>query len=258
MPQNFRPYKRKRTGAGKRDTRKRARTTNYKSSVPRSMVRAMIRSEMETKHTDCQISHQLLEEAQPTAIPFLYRNEGVDENPRQSIHPKILAGGAAHQRIGNKVYLQRMKMRLHLYSVPTFEVSASAPSMVRIMVVQFTDSVPTASGFLDTADDVPSDTPVLAQFRTTTNTPYRVLYDRVFAPERVKGYSGSTYALGGDNWIIQKSITINKEVHYGSNASTAPLYNPIGVYAMLDDNQTGGSAPVFNLRGTVRFSYKDA
>lgn len=261
MSSSFRPYKRKRKGAaGGRKSYKRS-----KPIISKAAIKSVIRSEMETKHVDAYLNTAFTEAVTPGALSCTFRNEATLETATSHM-PRILSGASAFQRVGNKVFLKSMQIRFQVSTVPNFEVVASRPTIARVVVVQFTDSIPNASGFLDNLDSEPGLSPVLAQYKTTTNTPYRILYDRVFTEERVKGFTevdvlGTTtpaYAVGGESWYIHKTFKINRELSFGSNASTAPLQNPIAVYAFADDDNVGTMTPTWYIRGTVRFSYKDA
>lgn len=260
MPGNFRPYKRKRKGgssSGRGMKRQRAKGPTLSTA----QIKRLIRSEQETKHVDATFLHLVTEATQPVAMTLTYANEGIPGVTTNS-HPSITTGSASYQRVGNKCRLMHMEFKAHVYSLPSFEVVASYPSIVRIMVVQYTEAVTNANSFLDTVDSIPSTAPVLANYRTDPATPYRVLYDRVLSPDRIKGFAdiGSvpTYCVGGESYLVRKSIRINRDVGFGSQTSTAPNNNPIGIYCFVDDDNTASTVPEWRIRGTVRFFYKDS
>lgn len=267
MPANFRPYKRKRTGSDSRSM-KRQRTT--KPSVTPAMVRKLVLSAQEMKHVDALVGtaaqgyYDASEVTQPTPVPFMYYDEGINQGPH-NYGPSIVSGAGANQRVGNHCRLVRAVVKLQLYSLPNFEAVASYPSSVRVIIVQTDNTITNLNSIIDTTDFYTNTSPVLAHFRNNPTTPYRLLYDRTFSPGRVKGYDGGdggallpTYAVGGESYIIRKSIKIDRDITYGSNASKIPNHKSIAVFCFVDDDNVGFQTPTWRLRGTVRYHYKDA
>lgn len=240
--------RRKRTGTKRKGFKK----TKPRATMSTAMVKRLIRSEQETKHVDANLNFYLTGVELPSGISMIYKNEGVTEASFEA-HPHIASGAAAYQRIGNKVYVQSMTIKWLLQHGSTIE----APSpydhpLARILVVLYQDVAPNAGGCLDYADDYGTDSPVFAHYKSTATNSYKVLYDRTFAPgSTVQGGASTDIVKGGESWMIQKRISINREVSFNSNASATPGGYPIVVYAFHD----GGT---WSMRGSTRFTFKDA
>lgn len=264
MP-SFNPNKRKRGGSAKKYTRKRQKSSGAAWSgtlLSKAQVKRLIRTEKETKVADCVVFGVASEHVATTPLTIGRYNEG-NQLSDSTAQPFLHLGGGEGQRIGNEVFVNSLQLRLQVHSTPNYETVASRPSVVRLMIVMF-DTSPSntnASTFLET-ENFPNLAPSLAQYRTDASVKYRVLYDRVFSPDRGNGLafdSGvSAYPTGGTSYFIKKTIRINKSVIYDHGTEQRPSRNPIYVYLINDDDNIIVQNPVWGVRGTMRYKYTDA
>lgn len=258
---SFNPNKRKRAYTTKRGTRKRRKPLG--PTLTKSQVKALIRSEQETKFANVMIDTTATEVI--AALPcemIRVQASGFPMAPSVT-QPTLVAGDATGQRSGNKVFMKSVHVRLAMYSIPDTENVASRPSVVRCIIL-WNPGLPTntVTDILDEKSYANGASLALAQYSMNPDQPYKILYDRTFAPERIGGITEisdvPTYAVGGQNHFVKKTFKINKEVAWESASSLSPIRGSLQVYFLNDDDNVVLQTPTWGIRGSIRFKYSDA
>jgi hypothetical protein len=163
----------------------------------------------------------------------------------------IPQGDGASQRVGTKICLKKLNMRLH-FTMPTAAATSPDPYLIRVMIVQDTQT----NGAQFTATDLlVEDT--IHSFRNLDNVArFKIIFDKILTIN-VTALDGAGYGLAGRIVFLKKNIPLNIPIQYQTSTTNGDV-STIKTNNLYLATQIQGTAEKIQMDGTCRVRYEDS